>query len=45
MIEPVFYLYRCFDREGQLLYAGITDDVERRKREHAVAAGGALSGC
>lgn len=31
----ITYLYRCFDREGELLYAGITDDVERRKREHA----------
>lgn len=31
----LIYLYRCFDRDGQLLYVGITDDVERRKREHA----------
>lgn len=30
------YLYRCFDREGELLYVGITDNVERRKKEHAV---------
>lgn len=29
------YLYRCYDRDGQLLYAGITDNVERRKRDHA----------
>lgn len=29
------YLYRCFDRDGQLIYAGITDDVERRRKEHA----------
>jgi hypothetical protein len=30
------YLYRCFDRDGQLLYVGITDDVDRRLRQHAV---------
>lgn len=29
------YLYRYFDDTGQPLYAGITGDVERRKREHA----------
>jgi predicted GIY-YIG superfamily endonuclease len=34
-VEPVTYLYRCFDRDGQLLYVGVTDNVERRKREHA----------
>lgn len=33
--EPITYLYRCFDRDGQLLYVGVTDNVERRKREHA----------
>jgi predicted GIY-YIG superfamily endonuclease len=31
----ITYLYRCFNREGELLYVGITEDVERRKREHA----------
>lgn len=29
------YLYRCWDVYGHLIYVGITDDVERRKREHA----------
>lgn len=35
MRDPLTYLYRCFDREGQLLYVGVADDVERRKRQHA----------
>lgn len=28
------YLYRCYDREGQLLYAGITDDWAAREKQH-----------
>lgn len=31
----VIYVYRCWDREGQLLYVGITADVERRRNQHA----------
>jgi predicted GIY-YIG superfamily endonuclease len=30
------YLYRCFDQHGVLLYAGISDDPERRMKEHAI---------
>lgn len=30
----VFYLYRLFDSEGNLLYAGISGDWTRRMREH-----------
>lgn len=29
------YLYRCWDVYGHLIYVGITDDVARRKRDHA----------
>lgn len=29
------YLYWLWDREGQLLYVGITDDVDRRMRDHS----------
>lgn len=29
------YLYRCWDREGQLLYAGIAGDVNQRTAQHS----------
>jgi len=29
------YLYRCFDQYGVLLYTGISDDPDRRMKEHA----------
>jgi hypothetical protein len=29
------YLYSCWGHDGSILYAGYTDDVERRKRQHA----------
>lgn len=35
MTGPIVYLYRCFDLDGQLLYVGITDNVDRRKKEHS----------
>ncbi|MEV5211301.1 GIY-YIG nuclease family protein [Micromonospora sp. NPDC053740] len=34
-MKPLTYLYWLWDREGQLIYVGITDDVERRMRDHA----------
>lgn len=34
-MKPVTYLYWLWDRDGQLIYVGITDDVERRMRDHA----------
>lgn len=29
------HLYRCWGRDGQLLYVGITDDMDVRRRHHA----------
>jgi predicted GIY-YIG superfamily endonuclease len=29
-----YWLYRFFAVEGELLYVGITDDLDRRSREH-----------
>lgn len=29
------YVYRCWDREGQLLYVGIAADVGKRRAQHA----------
>ena len=34
--EPGQTLYRFFNRGGQLLYVGITDDVFKRWRQHSV---------
>lgn len=34
-MTSVTYLYWLWDREGQLLYVGITDDVDRRMRDHS----------
>lgn len=34
-MTSITYLYWLWDREGQLLYVGITDDVDRRMRDHA----------
>jgi hypothetical protein len=36
MAEAITYLYRCFDRDGQLLYVGVSDNVDRRLRQHVV---------
>lgn len=33
--NSVQYLYRLYDRDGQLLYIGVTDNVLRRWKEHS----------